>query len=117
MAKIEMVNDVMVPLGVTAANIAARAYDIRQKKNGVMAYQPLVAMAGVAVGYALQLTSKNPEKAKTGNRIAVASFPTMGVAIYDWIVAATAGTTTSRTQARTITVQGDPLLGYKKGGI
>ena len=116
MAKIEMVNDVVVPLVVTGLNIGARAFDVRKGKTGIMAYQPLVAMAGVAAGYGLQLTAKNPERAKIGNRLAVASFPAMGVAIYDWIVLATKGTS-APVGARAIGVQADPLLQYRKGGI
>lgn len=113
--KVEAMNDVLVPAVVTAVNIGARAYDVRAGKTGIMAYQPLAGILGVALGYGLQLTSKNPERAKLGNRIGVASFPTMGVAIYDWIRSATA--TPSGTTARTVGIQADPLLQYRKGGI
>ena len=117
MAKIEMVNDVVVPLVITGVNIGTRAYDVKKAKSGsIMSYQSLAAMAGVAVGYGLQLTSKNPERAKLGNRIGVASFPAMGVAIYDWIIASTKGTS-APVGARSIGVQADPLLQYRKGGI
>jgi hypothetical protein len=75
-------------------------------------------MLGVAVGYGLQLTSKNPDRAKLGNRLGVASFPAAGVAIYKWIKDATAaGTVPSRAAARTVGIQADPLLQYRKGGI
>lgn len=117
MAKIEMVNDVAVPLVVTAVNIGARAYDTKKNKMGVMSYQSLAGIAGVAIGYGLQLTSKDPSKAKMGNRLGVASFPVMGVAVYEWIKSATAGTVPSRAGARSIGIQADPLLGYRKGGI
>jgi len=115
--KVEMVNDVVVPLVVTAVNIGARAYDVRSGKVGIMAYQPIAAMLGVAVGYGMQLTAKNERQAKLGNRIGVASFPTMGVAIYDWILAATKGTTARATGTRTVGIQADPLLQYRKGAI
>jgi len=120
MAKIEMVNDVVVPLVVTGVNIGARAYDVSKAKIGIMSYQSLAGILGVGIGYGLQLTSKKPEMAKLGNRLGVASFPAMGVAIYDWVLAATKGTTANtgaRTAARTVGIQADPLLQYRKGGI
>ena len=119
MAKIEMVNDVVVPLVVTGVNIGARAYDVSKAKIGIMSYQSLAGILGVGIGYGLQLTSKKPEMAKLGNRLGVASFPAMGVAIFDWIKDATKGTTanTGRTGARTVGIQADPLLQYRKGGI
>jgi len=119
MAKIEVMNDVVVPLVVTGVNIGARAYDTKSgKMRGIMSYQSLAGILGVGIGYGLQITSKNSDRAKLGNRLGVASFPVMGVAVYEWIKSATAGTTTaSRTGARSIGIQADPLLQYRKGGI
>jgi len=118
MAKIEMVSDVVVPLVVTGVNIGTRAYDVSKNKAGIMSYQSIAGILGVGIGYGMQLTSKRPDMAKIGNRLGVASFPAMGVAIYDWILAATKGTT-ARTgaQVRTVGIQADPLLQYRKGGI
>ena len=115
--KVEVLSDVMVPLGVTAVNIGARAFDVRKGKTGIMAYQPLAGMLGVAAGYAMQAMGKTEKTAKIGNRIAVASFPAAGVAIYDWILSATSKTTTTTTAARTVGVSADPLLQYRKGSI
>ncbi len=112
--KVEMVSDVVVPAIVTGVNIGARAYDVRTGKTGIMAYQPLAGLLGVAVGYGMQMTAKSQDRAKIGNRIAVASFPAAGVAVYDWIRAATSRTTTT---AARVAVQADPLLQYKRGGI
>lgn len=115
--KVEMVNDVVVPLVVTGVAVGTRAYDASKAKIGIMSFQSLAGIIGVIGGYGLQITSKNPDRAKLGNRIGVASFPTMGVAIYDWILSATKGTTAHATGARSVSVQADPLLQYRKGGI
>jgi len=119
MAKIEVMNDVVVPLVVTGVNIGARAYDTKSGKMGIMSYQSLAGILGVGIGYGLQITSKNPDRAKLGNRLGVASFPVMGVAVYEWIKSATKGTTGQKafTGARSIGIQADPLLQYRKGGI
>ncbi len=115
--KVEIMSDVMVPLGVTVANVASRAFDTKKGKVGIMAYQPIVAMVGTIGGYVGQVMSKKQETAKICNRLAVASFPAMGVAVYDWIREATAAPTGSRTGSRTVSVQADPLLQYRQGGI
>lgn len=118
MAKVEIMSDVMVPLAVTAANVGAVAYDVRNNKTGWRAASTSIAMIGTIGGYIGQIMSKKESQAKIFNRLAVASFPAAGVAIYSWIKEATAAPTgASARVGRSVQVQADPLLQYKTGGI
>ena len=115
--KVEIVSDVMVPLAVTAANVGATAYDIRNGKTGWKAASTTISMLGMIGGYVGQVMSKKESQAKMFNRLAVASFPAAGVAIYTWIKEATAAPAGEKARVRSISVQADPLLQYRTGGI
>lgn len=128
MAKIALMEDVVVPGFVAGANIALHHYDtVRQEKNpDAMKFEPIVGILGVGAGYAMQAFDFQPV---VGNRIAVASIVPGVRGLYDWIrAAATEGATARRTslvprRRAGITASGnpggleDPLARYREGGL
>lgn len=113
MAKINLLEDVGVPLAVTAVSLGLRSSGKSEK------YQPIVGVVSVAAGYFMQMTGRAPV---IGNRLAVASFPAAAIGIYDWARGAMSKGTTSRAggravSARTMSISADPLLQYRKGGL
>lgn len=118
---LEIVPDIIVPLVVSGANIAGGVYDIGAGINRKYKVQPIIGVAGVAIGLFGTMTGRMDKFAKP---LLHASMPAAALGIYQWVKSASApagtkglGGTAGLGGMRSVNVQADNMLQYKKGGL
>lgn len=111
--KIDMVNDLLIPVAVGAVDIALTAWDEKRivADPAAFRYQPLLGVVGAVAGGGMLMANTATDQAKP---ILHASLPLATEAVYGWIKSAMApaGGTTTRKITRTVSPVGRRSVGY-----